>query len=1337
MLGGANSDVQPALTVKDVADYVCKYITKYGSGMSVSSRIASLLDDIVSRVPEGKTMTVASLLAKAFIATAVPESLCCLEAWHILWNLPRTVSSRFFKGLNMDGLTGVKKPIDVKRRPEFREQADGSPRSEQDDEPKITKATTIGLYRDRMDLDCKSAALQQALPQYNLLRFSAEIDSRGGVLYARRGRPRVMNLKPYLQLDVTKPTAAKHAKMALRMLRPWQGQHQDPMQLSDEDAVAQLEELARNLDAPRWFRKRFQHHNRTRCNGPSSSTHAATGGAQGPVPPRGTPTRGAFDAGVAAEDKLAAVRAHGLLWERDANNPAWSVCEAVQHAKAKPPLGCLKAILKALGVAGAALPRTRAGLTQQLVLHILFVDLENYDRNKRDSVKKQCLPKHVLNDAVQAWTDYHKSAFHEDARKALVSTKPYAPLWNAFKRVVLEECGLHVVTAPSQRIYFAVPCVRPAGPHTPEKEGRWRQPVTAPSAWQPAADDDEDAQDKKRVRTFVQSAANEQSMGGAGAQAEFEVPAPVDEEALECPDKGTKAEWDALWPVEHMVRSRAFAQKPGVLEVSEERLRWVKPVREGGATPAEYEQALSSHPMTHAASAGAVKLADLDPTQRAFADLVLSWAGAGTHKDEFHAMLLGTAGTGKTTTLQAMLGCWRQRRLGKVAVCAYTGVAASNVGGGARTLHDMFQLAKVNATSGDLEPLQGKDLEQLAEELDGLQLLVIDEVSMLTRSMLADIDVRLKEWRAFKNHPAKNAAFGGVGVILAGDFGQLPPIKAEHLSLLCPNTLHGHGSRTANLGMRLFSKFTTVVRLRRIHRQPGASAYKESLIRLRDGAMSKEDHELWTQHDLAADPPACRLTQDQRARFEGKVTHLFADNAGAGERNGCMAGRLAEGKRRSILRVASRDSTASASRQPCDMFGQLRRVVHILEGAPVMIIANLRTQAALVNGSMGIVVGAVLRRVAPDQDLRSAVSAADVLYVVVDVPKYCGPVIFTDHPTWVPVAPVTVRHKRYKGWERVQLPLVLAWGITIHKSQGLTFSDGCVVDFAHHPSHQPVAKPGIAFVAMSRSCSWSSQAFRNLPRFWDFRMMLKDKLFQWRSCVEKRMDSLHDQTMALVWGRPFDLEQDVRVHREWSEGKLGRALTEEELRDCREMLGVRGLRSAPQYTDEPVADGSGPRGGGGKKRSMGMKPPACHKQHLRSAKPKVSATDATDAEGQNHKKAAGVHEIHVPTTNSAKPGEGAGHALLPPPHRQTCLMEVGQWTWVMQVGGRRIVEKSRKPASPSPALISPSRVSKPSQADTGRVAWGQGRQPSRMHNHVQLGQSRRHRKLQAQGTRTA
>ncbi len=54
---GANTDSQPVLTAKGVADYVAKYITKYGTGQSVSSRIASLLGDIVTRTPVGKELT--------------------------------------------------------------------------------------------------------------------------------------------------------------------------------------------------------------------------------------------------------------------------------------------------------------------------------------------------------------------------------------------------------------------------------------------------------------------------------------------------------------------------------------------------------------------------------------------------------------------------------------------------------------------------------------------------------------------------------------------------------------------------------------------------------------------------------------------------------------------------------------------------------------------------------------------------------------------------------------------------------------------------------------------------------------------------------------------------------------------------------------------------------------------------------------------------------------------------------------------------------------------------------------------------------------------------------
>ena len=68
-------------------------ISKYGAGQSVNARIGSLLDDIITKLPEDKKATVASIMAKAFIATAVPDSLCSLEAWHVLLDLSRVVCS--------------------------------------------------------------------------------------------------------------------------------------------------------------------------------------------------------------------------------------------------------------------------------------------------------------------------------------------------------------------------------------------------------------------------------------------------------------------------------------------------------------------------------------------------------------------------------------------------------------------------------------------------------------------------------------------------------------------------------------------------------------------------------------------------------------------------------------------------------------------------------------------------------------------------------------------------------------------------------------------------------------------------------------------------------------------------------------------------------------------------------------------------------------------------------------------------------------------------------------------------------------------------------------------
>ena len=69
---------------------------------------------------------------------------------------------------------------------------------------------------------------------------------------------------------------------------------------------------------------------------------------------------------------------------------------------------------------------------------------------------------------------------------------PYAELWNGLKRSILRECGLDVLRAPAERIYFEEPYSRPrAGLSIPAKDGLWRERVRAPAPY--AREEDEDA----------------------------------------------------------------------------------------------------------------------------------------------------------------------------------------------------------------------------------------------------------------------------------------------------------------------------------------------------------------------------------------------------------------------------------------------------------------------------------------------------------------------------------------------------------------------------------------------------------------------------------------------------------------------------------------------------------------------------------------------------------------------------------------------------------------------------------------------------------------------------
>ena len=898
----------------------------------------------------------------------------------------------------------------------------------------------------------------------------------------------------------------------------------------------------------------------------------------------------------------------------------------------RPNAVYLKKILGAIRP-GTKVPSAHVARAELLVHIMLQLDAEPFDilrqaggTHKYPKLSKPSLTPAVLRDAVYIWVKYHPQPQYRQLCKELghvarkiaagnkkrsgkettSSQKSYAEMWLYLKRAVLQDLGLHVIQTPAYRVYFednaARPHLTPAA-HAHMREGRWREAVRCVSFFQRTAEDDDLEQERKSM--YVASAAFEHAMGG-----QDEVNLPADAHALDCPDVQTREEWDALWPYEEHIR-KCSIQPDGLtlpeIPAEDERLRWVMPHSKGGVTRAELQNVMRAQGKGPIGEEE-VSLEQLNPTQRAFADMALRWQervqAARVLKDperypepHFRAILLGTAGTGKTTTLKAMLS-ELSRRGGpewKYCVGAYTGVAAANVGLGARTLHDLFKLSRVNEASGELMPLDEEDMKEMAGEMKGMELLVIDEMSMVSRVVLAQVHARLREWRQHEGkEDLASEPFGGLAVVLAGDMGQLPPIAVSpSFSLLNGQTIHGAREQAiANHGLRLFKKFNTVVRLRRIHRQKGASPYKDSLINLRDGAMSEADHALWATHDMSAGSQTCTFSAEERQVFEDEAVHLFAENAPAGARNGYKAGRLAETSGRTILRVASRDTSQSAAKERNDNYNNLRRVVHLVHGAPVMLIANLRTELGLVNGTVGKLMSAVLKPDAESDDggIRDAVHVDKVRYLIVDVPGYGGPAFWPDHPTWVPVPPIQVRHSKNKKWFRTQLPLTLAWGMTIHKSQGLTFKVPLVLDFQHKPNYQPVARLGLAFVGMSRCTDFARMAFRNLPGFGEFRKVLQDQMHGWRSAFETAMDARHDACMNELFGRAWTLEEDVAAHVQWSEAKEKRTLTELEVADIHAMLKVRGLLVLEGYQDPP-ARAPGLQGGGGKKRSMGMAAP--------------------------------------------------------------------------------------------------------------------------------------------------
>ena len=573
------------------------------------------------------------------------------------------------------------------------------------------------------------------------------------------------------------------------------------------------------------------------------------------------------------------------------------------------------------------------------------------------------------------------------------------------------------------------------------------------------------------------------------------------------------------------------------------------------------------------------EVAYLDPTQRVAYDVVTQWAlrmvgwrrelavdppsseEMAGWRERLDFLLLGTAGSGKTHTVKCIVQRVRQifRNYDAVLACAHTGVASANIGGGASTIDSIFKL-RGSDPNADLD---GRSLDEFIATFQDVELVVIDEISMVSAYQLEMIHRRLQQLRKAvcrslrrEDWATCDASYGGVGMLKIGDFAQLAPVMSTSLlpgakvqeSSGSPN--HGR----ACCGQRRFKEPTHVLRLRRIHRQLGADPYKESTMRLRDAAMTLEDHKLWQQHELTE--TTAGPTWEDSENLEERALHLVVEKAICGRINGKSLRRrveptaaspdaagpvdpesnvvlpIAESWRQWAVKIKAHHNRPGTAAKKAEEFRQLRSTSHLCLGAPVMLTQNSlwdehTVSLSLINGARGTVVAILY----PEREA-CRVDGLDVPggwpcgtencplpdFVVVNFPDYQGSAFFGCNlpRTWVPVPAAQVRHETRKTQFRVGMPLKLCWALTVHKSQGLTCKEGIVVDLSQADANgrNPIAAAGVAFVAWTRAVTWSRVAFRSLPTLANFIAIRQGPQFQRRQEFEAWADTKHDELMT-------------------------------------------------------------------------------------------------------------------------------------------------------------------------------------------------------------------------------
>lgn len=382
-----------------------------------------------------------------------------------------------------------------------------------------------------------------------------------------------------------------------------------------------------------------------------------------------------------------------------------------------------------------------------------------------------------------------------------------------------------------------------------------------------------------------------------------------------------------------------------------------------------------------------------------------------------NVFLTGEPGSGKTHTVNAYVSWLRSHGI-EPSITASTGIAATHVKG--MTIHSWSGIGvRDHLTPSDLDFLGTK--EHLVRRMQSAKVLIIDEISMLAGGVLDMVDEVLREVRRSEQ------PFGGVQVVLVGDFFQLPPISKG-----------GREAAFAFESSAWRALNPIVCYLHEQHRQED-DAFLSLLTAIRTGTTD-ESHVslLMTREDNEADPD---------------IPRLHTHNADVDRVNN---------EKLATLPGTSRTFAMSSTGAPAIIEGLKRgclspETLVLKEGAVVMATKN-NPVARYVNGSVGTVIGFDSYSSSPLVELTD------------------GSTVSFEPVDWEVEEGGKIRAKI------TQVPLRLAWAITIHKSQGQSM-DTAAIDLSRAFEY------GQGYVALSRVRSlaglhllgWNEHALRMHP----------------------------------------------------------------------------------------------------------------------------------------------------------------------------------------------------------------------------------------------------------------